>query len=143
MTVRLWKSADVQTVAEMERRCFQDPWSETELACEHLNPYCHCYLAEEGGQVCGYCCLFVLFEDAEVHNIAVDIPHRKKGVGELLLTTMHEKAKALGAQTCFLEVRESNAAAIALYSKHGYTRYGERKKYYPDGETAVLMKKVL
>lgn len=143
MSARFWQQSDIPAIAALERNCFQDPWTERELETEFSNPFCHCYLVEERGQVCGYCCLFVLFETAEVHNIAVDIPYRGKGYARLLMETMHEKAKALGAEKCFLEVRESNAAAIRLYQSYGYEKYGERKRYYPNGETAVLMLKNL
>jgi ribosomal-protein-alanine N-acetyltransferase len=85
----------------------------------------------------------VLFEEAEVQNIAVDIPYQKHGIGRALIDFMHEKAKALGAEKCFLEVRVSNRAAIALYQKTGYEIYGERSKYYADGESAFVMRKTL
>ena len=143
MNLRLWEKTDLTEIAALENACFEDAWSVEEITMELLNPYCHCYLAEEDGQVRGYCCLFVLFETAEIHNIAVDIPHRKRGIARLLMQTMHEKAKALGAEECLLEVRESNAPAIALYQSYGYEKYGERKRYYPNGETAVLMRKTL
>ena len=143
MNVRLWDEKDLEAISLLEKECFQDAWTFDELAMERLNPYCRCYLAEEGGQVCGYCCLFVLFETAEVHNIAVGQSYRKRGIARLLMQTMHEKAKSLGAEKCFLEVRESNLPAIALYQSFGYEKYGERKRYYANGETAVLMCKTL
>lgn len=143
MSVRSWLQSDIPAIAALERTCFQDPWTEQELQMEFSNPYCHCYLVEDGGQVCGYCCLFVLFETAEVHNIAVDLPYRGRGYAKKLMDKMHEKAKTLGAEECLLEVRESNAPAIALYQSYGYEKYGERKRYYSNGETAVLMRKAL
>ena len=97
---------------------------------------------EEGGQVCGYCVLSVLFEDAEVLNIAVAPAHRKKGYGKLLMDAMLEKARKLGALQCFLEVRESNMPAIRLYESYGFAGYGVRKRYYEDGENALVMKKI-
>ena len=105
-------------------------------------PFSHCFLIEDGGQVCGYCVLSVLFEDAEVLNVAVSKAHRKKGYGALLMEAMLERAIALGATQCFLEVRESNVAAIALYKKYGFSQYGIRKNYYEDGENALTMKKI-
>lgn len=143
MNVRLWEKTDLKSIAALEYACFEDAWSIEEFAMEMHNPYCHCYLVEEGGQVCAYCCLFVLYETAEIHNIAVDIPYRKRGIARLLMQTMHEKAKELGAETCFLEVRESNAPAISLYQSYGYEKFGERKRYYKNGETAILMRKTL
>ncbi len=140
MTLRAWEEKDLQTISEMEARCFADPWTKAMLADTLKYPVYHTFLAEEGGQVCGYGCLIVVFEDAEIANIAVDIPYRGKGIGEKLLSAMHEKAKTLGARQTLLEVRVSNAPAIGLYEKLGYERYGIRKNYYADGEDAFVMK---
>jgi ribosomal-protein-alanine N-acetyltransferase len=85
----------------------------------------------------------VLFEDAEVHNIAVVEEHRGKGIAQTLMDTMHEKAKALGAERSLLEVRVSNTPAISLYEKNGYETYGVRASYYTDGEDAQVMWKTL
>jgi ribosomal-protein-alanine N-acetyltransferase len=87
--------------------------------------------------------LFVLFEEAELQNIAVDIPFRKQGLGSELVSFLHEFAKEKGAEKSFLEVRVSNRAAIGLYEKHGYAIYGERSRYYQDGESAYVMQKQL
>ena len=143
MIIREWKQEDVGVIADMERRCFSDPWTEDMLADCLLYPIYHCFLAEEGGQVCGYCCLSVVCEDAEVDNIAVDFPYRGKGIGLALMQTMHNRAKELGATQSFLEVRVSNAPAVALYEKLGYETYGVRAGYYEDGEDAFVMKKSL
>lgn len=140
MTLRPWEERDLQTLSEMENRCFADPWTKAMLGDCLKYPIYHTFLAEEGGQVCGYGCLIVVFEDAEIANIAVDIPYRGRGIGEKLLSAMHETAKALGAKQSLLEVRVSNAPAIGLYEKLGYERYGVRKKYYADGEDAFVMK---
>ena len=143
MTIRSWTEKDIPIIFEMERRCFADPWSKEDLQNVLKFPVYQSFLAEDGGQVCGYGCLIQLFETAEVGNIAVDIPFRGKGIGTALLNAMHEKAKMLGATECLLEVRVSNAPAIGLYEKYGYERYGVRAKYYADGEDAVLMRKSL
>ena len=60
MIIREWKQEDVGVIADMERRCFSDPWTEDMLADCLLYPIYHCFLAEEVGQVCGYCCLSVV-----------------------------------------------------------------------------------
>jgi ribosomal-protein-alanine N-acetyltransferase len=143
MTIRLWEDQDLPLIERAEQRCFSDPWSLAALTAAKENPFTHCYLIEENGQLQAYGCLFVLFEEAEVQNIAVDIPYQKQGIGRALIDFMHEKAKALGAEKCFLEVRVSNRAAIALYQKTGYEIYGERSKYYADGESAFVMRKTL
>ena len=144
MLLRAWEEKDVPQIACIEQRCFpQDAWTQKMLADTLKTPYGWSVLAEEGGQVCGYACLFTLFETAELLNIAVDIPYRGQGIGENLLLAVHEKAKQLGAERVMLEVRVSNAAAIGLYRKHGYEKVAVRKHYYADGEDADIMQKML
>ncbi len=143
MQIRGWTNEDISEIAQMERRCFQDPWTEEMLRDCLRYPYYHCFLAEEGGQVCGYCCLICLFEDAEVANIAVDELHRGKGIAKALLFAMENTARGLGGKQSLLEVRVGNAPAISLYQSFGYEKYGARKGYYGDGEDALLMRKNL
>lgn len=143
MIIREWTKEDIPVIAEMERRCFHAAWTEEMLSDTLRYPIYNCFLAEEGGQVCGYCCLIVVCEDAEVGNIAVDTPFRGKGIGKALMDAMHQRAKEKGATQSFLEVRVSNANAIALYKKFGYESYGIRARYYEDGEDAMVMKRAL
>ena len=143
MTIRAWTKEDIPVLAKIERECFTAPWTEDMLADCLRYPIYNCFLAEEGGQVCGYCCLIVVCEDAEVGNIAVDFPFRGRGIAKALMEKMHTCAKEKGATQCFLEVRVSNENAIALYKKFGYEPYGIRAKYYEDGEDALAMKREL
>ena len=143
MIIRQWTKEDIGIIAEMERRCFHDAWTEEMLSDTLRYPIYNCFLAEEEGQVCGYCCLIVVCEDAEVGNIAVDTPFRGRGVGKALMEAMHQCAKEKGATQAFLEVRVSNENAIALYKKFGYESYGIRARYYEDGEDAMVMKRAL
>ena len=141
MIIRPWKKEDIPVIAQMERRCFHDAWTEDMLFDTLRYPVYHCFLAEEDGKICGYCCLIVVCEDAEVGNIAVDLPFRERGIGKALMERMHQCAKEKGATQCFLEVRASNENAIALYKKFGYEAYGIRVGYYEDGEDALAMKR--
>ncbi len=143
MTIRFWEEKDIDVIAKIEQECFIAPWSK-EMLCDCLRyPYYRCFVAEEGGQVCGYCCLIALFEDGEVANIAVSKEYRGRGIAKALMKTMHDTAKRNGATRCLLEVRKSNAPAISLYQGFGYQKYGERARYYEDGEDAILMQKDL
>ena len=143
ITVREWKKEDIPILAKMEQACFTDPWTEEMLSDCLRYPIYNCFLAEEGGQVCGYCTLIVVCEDAEVGNIAVAPSYRGRGIAPLLMEKMHERAKEKGAMQAFLEVRVSNAPAISLYKKFGYEPYGIRARDYEDGEDALVMKRGL
>ena len=143
MIIRAWEEKDIPQIADIENSSFSDPWTEGMLADTLRFPVYHTFLAEEGGQVCGYGCLILLFEDAELANIAVAPTHRGQGVGKLLMERMHSYAKTFGAERMLLEVRVSNQPAISLYEKYGYEKYGLRENYYPDGEDAHLMQKSL
>ena len=81
----------------------------------------------------------VVAETADVQNIAVISQLRGRGLGSALLRALHEIALQRGAQEVLLEVRESNETAQSLYRRFGYTEIAQRPRYYPDGETAVIM----
>ncbi len=144
MQLRSWEEKDLPILARMEGRCFPcDAWSEEMLSEVLKSPYQWSILAEEEGKIYGYACLFSLFETAELLNIAVDTDYRGRGIGERLLTAIHDQAKERGAERILLEVRVSNAPAIALYKKHGYEKIAVRKNYYGNGEDAEIMEKRL
>ncbi len=142
MIIRPWKKSDIDAIAQIEGFSFIDPWTKDNLMDVLRYPHYRSFLVEEGGQVCGYGCITIMFERAEIANIAVATPYRRRGVGTFLLHTMEQTAKMLGAEECFLEVRVSNANAISVYEKNGYERYGIRARYYGN-EDALLMRKKL
>ncbi len=143
MTVRAFQYADLAEIAELEKRCFSEAWSKEAFESSMRVPFFTGTLIEEDGKIAAYCCLSTVFEDAEVLNIAVAPESRRRGYGKILLEGMLQTAKERGATQCFLEVRQSNAPAIALYQSFGFVGYGVRKKYYADGEDAIVMKKTL
>ncbi len=143
MRIREWKPEDIPKLVEAERRCFSDPWTEQMFVDVLKFPIYHGFLAEENGELCGYALLIVACEDADLANLAVDLPFRGRGVARALMDALLEQAKRSGATQCFLEVRVSNVAAISLYKKYGCEICGVRKRYYEDGEDAFLMKKSL
>ena len=143
MTVREIQKEDIGAIAEIEKRCFSDAWSIETFESVLQYTWQHGFVAEDAGQVCGYAILDVVFEDAELLNIAVDIPYRGQKIGRVLLTTLLDCAKGLGANRCLLEVRVSNQTAIALYERFGFTQIGVRARYYGDGEDALIMQTIL
>ena len=107
------------------------------------SPFFYGILFEEAGQVCAYACETVLFEDAEILNVAVAPSFRRRGLGKALLLALEEYAKKQGAERLLLEVREGNVSARGLYDSFGFSAFGVRKNYYEDGENAVVMQKII
>ncbi len=141
MIVRAWRKEDIQKLVALEKMCFSDAWTEDEMESCLRFPFYKTFLLELDGELVGYSCETVLFEDAEIMNIAIAPKYRKNGYGKKLLTEMLVVAKSLGAEQAFLEVRESNLSAKGLYESFGFERMGVRKGYYPDGEDAIVMTK--
>jgi ribosomal-protein-alanine N-acetyltransferase len=91
-------------------------------------------VAELEGRVAGFVLYRIVVGEGEILNLAVAAEARRRGVGRALL-----KAVLPLAELWHLEMRESNAAARALYAGCGFDEVGRRKGYYADGETAVLL----
>ena len=128
-------------VAELERRCFSDPWSRRMLS-EHLENECAATLVAQGedGTILGYAGVLVVVDEGYITNIAVRPEYRRQGVASQLLDVFRRFAEGKGLAFLTLEVRASNAAARALYAKHGYVEAGCRKNYYEHPrEDAVIM----
>ena len=104
------------------------------------NKFFKMYVAEEGEKIVGYAAVGLIIPDAEILNIAVDVNYRRQGIGEMLLDTLLSLGDKEDVSDFFLEVRESNEAAIELYYKKGMEEIGRRKNYYKmPVEDAVLM----
>ncbi|HEY1800434.1 MAG TPA: ribosomal protein S18-alanine N-acetyltransferase [Terriglobales bacterium] len=82
-------------------------------------------------------------EEYEIENIAVSVGRQRQGVGAKLLKELMRIAGRACATKVFLEVRESNVAARALYSKLGFTQVGERKNYYRNPEESAVLYQIL
>ena len=135
---------DVPQIAELERKCFSDPWSEKSIASE-LDNCLSCWLvAEEQGKVVGYVGSQSVLDMADMMNIAVDPDFRRQGIAEKLILAMTQKLNEKGIIALLLEVRVSNAPAIALYEKLGFEQVGRRPRYYHNPrEDALILRKEL
>lgn len=140
-TIREWTEKDLPSVAIVERGCFDDPWTVEMLRAELGKADSYGVILEEDGKAVGYACGNALFEDAEIEKVAVVKDCRGKGYGKALVNALLALAQEKGAQRVFLEVRASNAAALALYQGIGFKKTRIRKRYYENGEDALDMKK--
>lgn len=130
----------IPQIAALERACFSRPWSENMLREELWNESAVVIVAEgEDGTVLGYAGLQTVLDEGYIDNVAVDERFRRQGVADELIAAFVRFGRAKLAFLT-LEVRASNAAAIALYAKHGFRQVGRRKNYYEaPQEDAILM----
>jgi ribosomal-protein-alanine N-acetyltransferase len=131
---------DGAALAALERRCFSDPWSERSFG-EALVVSSTFVLVAEGvrGGVAGYFVGHVAVGSAEVLNLAVAPEARRRGLGRELLEAGLLELAARGADEVFLEVRESNLAAQALYRDYGFVEVGRRRDYYTRPRESALV----
>ncbi len=127
-------------VTKLEQAAFSDPWTYAMFA-ECLNdPLSHYLVVLDGMTLVGYAGGQAIAGDFEIESIAVAEDRRRQGIGALLLEKLLEMAKELNQSKVFLEVRASNAPAIALYRRFGFGDIGLRKDYYQKPrEDALLM----
>ena len=128
---------------ELEKLCFSLPWSYARLERQMLGEKNIFLVAEnENGCILGYVGMMFVLDEGYISNIAVAPGFRRQGVGDALLAELERRCLAARLSFMTLEVRESNAPAIALYSKHGFTAVGLRPNYYEKPrENALLMTK--
>lgn len=125
----------------MEKLCFSDPWSRQLLADLLALENARTIAAVDGdGTVLGYASLQTVLDEGYINNLAVLPPYRRLGIASALLERFRRWGEAEGLAFLTLEVRASNAPAIALYAGHGYVQAGRRKNYYTHPrEDAILM----
>ena len=134
----------VAAVAEMERQCFSDPWSEKSVASELDNPLSLWLIAEADGVVAGYVGSQTVLDSADMMNLAVSQDFRRQGIGEQLVNSLTEALAEKGVKTLLLEARISNEPAKQLYQKLGFEIVGKRPRYYEKPrEDALILRKEL
>ena len=129
----------VCAVAELEKQNFSEPWSENSVRGELTNALALWLVALDGDEVVGYVGSQTVLGEADMMNIAVAHSHRRQGIARLLV---EELIRQLDASMLTLEVRASNAGAIALYESLDFKRVGLRKNYYrKPKEDALILRK--
>ena len=139
MIILPMNESHVAQIAELEKICFSDPWSENSVASELNNPLSVWLVAEENGIVCGYVGSQTVLDETDMMNIAVHPDFRRKGIAAALIAELGRLLKERGSRILRLEVRESNAPAIALYETMGFTQLGLRKNYYRNPKENALI----
>ena len=138
------KEEHIGKIAELERECFSEPWSEDGLRAELTKDGARFFVCECDGEVAGYMGMHVIFDECYITNVAVFPFFRRRGIGEALVSRCIETAYGEKCAFISLEVRVSNSGAIALYEKEGFVPVGERRNFYSrPTENALIMTKEL
>ncbi|MCW2984874.1 MAG: rimI [Conexibacter sp.] len=139
-TIRRLTYADLPQVIAIERRAYPTPWSLAMFVLELSKPSGVCLAATDaGGAIVGYCICSRYDTVWHIMNVSASPEHRRQGVATTLLTDLFARVGE-GDPRFTLEVRMSNAGAIALYEGLGFRGAGLRRRYYQDnGEDAVIM----
>ncbi len=141
MEVRSMSDADLDTVVELEKQIFPDPWSRRSFEHElNNNPYALPLILEDNGKIAGYSIVWRIFEEFHIANFAIHPDRQGQKLGNYFL----QKILSLKENCSYaiLEVRESNYRAIRLYEKFGFRIILKRVRYYKNGETALVMQKI-
>lgn len=141
LVIRPMTTVDVDAVAALEAGSFSTPWDARTFAGLLQRKPVELWVGELAGEVVAYTVLWCIGEEGELANLAVAPEHRGKGVGGRLLDRVLEVARGRGVLSLYLEVRESNMGARALYRNRGFQEVGRRKSYYdrPREDARVLV----
>lgn len=131
--------ADVDAIHRIEKVSFPAPWRREFFASELAADHRFNIVARRDGAVIGYLFAMWIFDELHVNKIAVDAGMRRQGIAGLLMAHCLEFARANGVRTISLEVRHSNEGAQEFYRQLGFASSYIRSRYYPDGESAVVM----
>lgn len=132
----------VTAIAQLEKDCFSDPWSDKSIAYELTNSLSLWLVAVEDACVVGYVGSQTVMGESDMMNLAVDVHHRMRGIGALLVDSLVDALRHRGSSSLTLEVRASNEKAIKLYQRTGFVQVGRRPNYYRNPrEDALILRK--
>ena len=130
VVIREMTESDITEIAELEKECFSEPWSENSLRDELTNETARFYVLRNNEKLLGYIGANNIRDEVYITNVAVNENTRGKGYGKILVNHLIKQSEAERAFFITLEVRKSNENAIKLYEKCGFKLIGERKNFY-------------
>ncbi|WP_058306285.1 ribosomal protein S18-alanine N-acetyltransferase [Gracilibacillus massiliensis] len=137
---RKMKESDIEAVMNIDKRSFPKPWPE-DIYYEELNNnnYAVYFVALVDNKIVGFCGCWMILDEAQITNIAVDPSYRGKGYGQGLFQYVINYGIAHGIRLLSLEVRVSNVAAQRMYKNFGLQPGGIRKNYYTDNQEDAIV----
>lgn len=125
-------------LARISAQSFAEPWSEEGFAVELGRGRTRVLAAREGARLVGYALGWRAEDELELLQLAVAVEARGRGIGARLLAAYLDALRAEGVARVLLEVRPSNSPALRLYARSGARALGRRRRYYADGEDALV-----
>lgn len=139
--LRAMREEDVDGVMAIENVVCEFPWTPN-IFVDCIKVGYSCWVLEENGVILGYGLLSANADEAHILNLCIKPERQGEGLGKRMMLNLMEQAKALQAESVYLEVRVSNIVAFELYKKLGFLVVGHRQGYYPakDGrEDAIVL----
>ena len=133
--------ADIDAIVGLESESFTNPWPRETLVWELRNSdVTQVYLLRgDQGQVLAFCVCWVIFDELHINTLAVAPAARRMGLATFLMREVMAEAVRAGARKATLEVRASNSAALALYTRLGFHVSAQRPRYYTQQEEDALI----
>ena len=142
MQLRDMTPVDLDAVLALEQNVHAHPWTRGMFGDALASGYL-CKIYEAEGEMLGYVVLMPVLDEMHLLDISIAAARQRRGLGGRLLDEAKQLARSLHMQRMLLEVRPSNAAAIALYRAQGFNEIGRRRGYYPaennTREDAIVM----
>ncbi len=134
-------AGDLEALLGLENKCFSSPWSAKQYNLAFEQKLFNVFGLKQDGQLLAYVSFYHIGEEMEIFNLAVSPGYRRHGLAKYMLGLVLQICRKMGIKYAFLEVRQSNVAARALYAGFHFSQVGVRKGYYPDnGEDALILR---
>lgn len=140
LSITLFEPCHIGELAQIERDTFSVPFREKDFSDIYDSEISNVLVATKNGEVVGYVSFTVIIDECQIINFATKRQYYRQGVGKRVMSALIDYAKSHGVLKVFLEVRESNEPAIALYKSYGFVPVGISKNHFTSPrENAILM----
>ncbi len=130
---------------DLDQKSLKGLWSKSQWAKELSDPkrICLGVIELESNKLLGLCSAWLIVDELHITSIAVHPMHQRKGLGKLLISDLIKRSISFKTNLIFLEVKDTNESAKALYKKMGFQIKGYRSNFYKDGSNAIIFIKNL